>query len=172
MVVLSISGCQTIPKQALLVGSKNLEHRQLQMRKYDSSDESTIVLAAAGVLQDLGFTIDRSETKLGVIVASKDRTAVDSGQVALATTAVVLAALAGSSSNAYQQIDDIQKISASVVTSTSVNMNQIVVRTTFQRIVWNKAGNVSKMESITDAGLYQQFYEKLSKSIFLEAHKI
>ena len=39
-------------------------------------------MSSAGLLQDLGFTIDDSETQLGLIVGSKDRSAVEGGQVA------------------------------------------------------------------------------------------
>lgn len=46
------------------------------------------------------------------------------------------------------------------------------VRVTFQRVVVNTQGQVSRMEALATPELYQEFYEKLSKSVFLEANDI
>ena len=167
-----LAGCQTMPVDVLKLGPDVLAKRQLQTRQFDTKDEEKILSACAGVLQDLGFTVDETEAKLGLIVGSKDRDAVDSGQVAFALTMDVLAALAGSYSNNYSQVDSVQKIRASVVCAQSQDGAKTVVRVIFQRIVWNKAGNVSKLQNITDASLYQGFFEQLSKSVFLEGQNL
>lgn len=169
VVCISLTGCvTTYPKNFLKPAENNLQIRQLQMRQFESANEKEIVLASAGVLQDMGFTIDDSETDLGVIVASKDRDATNVGQV---TLAIVLSALGGSSANAFDSIDKVQKIRVSVVTKLSLEGN-VLVRTTFQRIVWNNAGNISRLETLKEPELYQGFFEKLSKAIFLEEQKI
>jgi hypothetical protein len=46
------------------------------------------------------------------------------------------------------------------------------VRVTFQRIIFNNMGQVTRNEQIKDPEVYKQFFEKLSKSVFLEAHSI
>lgn len=46
------------------------------------------------------------------------------------------------------------------------------VRVTFQRVVVNTRGMVTLMEAVATPELYQEFYEKLSKSVFLEANDI
>ncbi len=46
------------------------------------------------------------------------------------------------------------------------------VRVTFQRVVVNTQGQVTNMEALETPELYQEFYEKLSKSVFLEANDI
>ncbi len=166
-----LSGCATtIPKDVLKLAPESLAQRQLQTRQYETKDEKQNLAACSGVLQDLGFSLDESETKLGVIVGSKDRDATDAGQVAGATALVLLAALGGVRSNALETIDGVQKIRASVVTS--VFSEKIKVRVTFQRIVWNKRGDISRLETLDDAKLYEGFFEKLSKSVFLEAQLI
>ena len=47
-----------------------------------------------------------------------------------------------------------------------------IVRVTFQRIIYDTHGNVTRAEQIKDPELYQKFYEKLSQAVFLEAHAI
>ena len=46
------------------------------------------------------------------------------------------------------------------------------VRVTFQRVVYNQLGQVNSQAPIHDIAIYQEFYEKLSKSLFLEANQI
>ena len=162
---LIFQGCGGIPKDALSMNKATLEDRQLQTRLFDTSDEEKILSASASLLQDLGFNLDESETDLGLLVSSKERDATDAGQVALA----LLAALGGSN----MPIDSHQNIRASVVTSPiGENGNRTTVRVTFQRIVWNTHGQVSKREKLNDPKMYQEFFDKLSKAVFLEAHGI
>jgi len=173
VLAISLVGCATTyPKDFLKLSESHLQNRQLQMRQYDTQNEAEIISACAGVLQDLGFTLDDSESELGLVVASKDRDATDAGQVAIATMSVILSALGGASSNAFEKIDKTQKIRASIVSNPSLDSGKTVVRVTFQRIIWNARGDVSRMETLKDVELYQGFFERLSKSIFLEAHKI
>ncbi len=167
VVPLGLAACaQSIPKEALQLSSESLEKRQLQTRRFDTRDEASMLSASAQVLQDLGFILDESETKLGVIVASKDRDATETAQV---VGAVLVALLTG----AVVAIDDTQKIRASLVTR-MVNPAQpyISVRITFQRIVWNTQGQVSKLEELAEPEIYQGFFDKLSKAVFLEAHQL
>ncbi len=142
------------------------------MRKYDTTDDKKVLQASAAALQDLGFTVDKSETDLGMIVASKNRSAVSVGQATLAITADVASALFGAYSNLYSQTDKEQKIEASLVVNPSLAEKTTVVRIKFQRVVWNQAGLVSRFETIKNPELYQGFFERLSKAIFLEEQKI
>ena len=81
--ILTLQGCGGIPKDALSMNKTTLEDRRLQTRLFDTSDEGKILSASAGVLQDLGFNLDESETDLGLIVVSKERDATEAGQVVL-----------------------------------------------------------------------------------------
>ncbi|MFA5168061.1 MAG: hypothetical protein WC530_05985 [Candidatus Omnitrophota bacterium] len=144
------------------------------MRKYDTTDEKKVLQASAGALQDLGFTIDKSETNLGVIVASKNRSAVNVGATTLAITADLASAILTRNYNAnfYKNSDKEQKIQASMIINPSLSDKNMVVRVKFQSIVWNQSGQVSRFETIKDPKLYQDFFERVSKAIFLEEHKI
>ncbi|MCZ6604615.1 MAG: hypothetical protein O7A03_05670 [Alphaproteobacteria bacterium] len=165
-----IAGCQQqgIPPEALQLSPQSLSNRLLQTRKFETRDEKFVLQAVAGLLQDTGFNIDESETDLGVIVGSKDRDATETGQV---VGAIVLAVLFGVS----QPIDDTQKIRASIVTKAygdEDNPTYTSVRVTFQRIVWDNRGKISKVEHLDDPKFYQEFFDRLSKAIFLEARGI
>ncbi len=46
------------------------------------------------------------------------------------------------------------------------------VRVTFQRIIYNTAGQATTLEQINEPVLYQEFFDKLSQAVFLEAHEI
>jgi len=160
----SLGGCAArIPKGALAMRPQTLEFRQRSTRRFITSDESRILAASAGLLQDLGFTIDGSESDVGLIVASKDRPAVEGGQVAAKIAFAVLF-------RANIPIDRNQKLRVSVVTRPVGN--EVAVRVTFQRIVWNDRGQISLLEQLDDPEMYQEFFDKLSKAVFLEAHKI
>jgi len=166
IITIIITGCRTIPKDALSLSPESLAQRQLQTRKYETIDEAKILSACASLLQDMGFNLDESETNLGVITSSKMRSAVNPAQ----QVAMVMVAILG---GGYMPTDKVQKMRASVVTRPVGEKGEyIAVRVTFQRIVWNTQNQVTASESLTDPKIYQEFFDKLSKSIFLEAQEI
>ena len=161
-----IVGCETIPKDALILTPKSLEQRQIQTRKYETTDEAKILSACAALIQDMGFNLDESETKLGLISASKKRSAVNGGQIA---AAILVAALGGG----VMPTDKEQTMRVSIVTRPVGEQEEyIAVRVTFQRTVINTENEVTKAESLTDPSIYEEFFDKLSKSIFLEAQEL
>lgn len=162
--LLLASCAETIPPEALQLSHESLQERQAQTRRFETTDEKKLLVAGAQALQDLGFTLEDSETKLGVITGSKDRDATEAGQVA---GAVMLALLFRVNTG----WDDHQKIRASLVTHIG-NGKETSVRVTFQRIVWNTKGRISKVEALDDPQLYQVFFDKLSQSVFLTAQEI
>jgi hypothetical protein len=173
--VLPLMGCQTDSsvqqqKLALTLAPESLAQRQAQMRRFDTKDENNIIGASAAVLQDLGFTIEESSAKTGLIVASKDRDAVESGQVAgQIFLAALITAMGGRADPVWERN---QKIRISIVTRPSADSAAVVVRVTFQRVIWNTKNQVSRVETLDDVILYQQFFDRLAQSVFLEAHQI
>jgi len=143
--------------------AESLEKRQLQTRKFSTKDEGSLLAAAVGLVQDLGFTIESTQSKLGLITGSKQRDATDGGQIAGAMMVALLTGVATA-------VDKDQTIRISIVTRPAGG--QTSLRVTFQRIVRNTHGQISRLEFIEDSEIYQQFFTKLSKAVFLEAQKI
>jgi hypothetical protein len=118
------------------------------------------------VIQDLGFTLEGSETKLGLIVANKNRDATQAGEV----VAAVLIALLGGGQTAISR-DQKVRVSVVVLPTADKVKDSWQVRATFQRIV-TRTDNTQFAETLEDPKLHTEFFEKLSKAVFLEAQKI
>lgn len=161
---LALLACQkSIPRDALMLKLEALADRQLQTRVFETSDESKLLEASAALLQDLGFTIDESEVKCGVIVCSKDRSVTEPYNVALSIVASVFFI-------DYEYATR-QKVLASLVTR-PLEENRIAVRITFQHLVWDTQKELIKNERVNEPEIYQEFFSKLSKSVFLTAQEI
>ena len=160
------SSCVTLPENALKPGENAIKLRQIQTRRFEGIEEPKLLSASAGVIQDLGFNIEESETKLGVITASKQRSAVEAWQVGMA----FLAAMGGGTAS----IDKTQKLRVSVVARPrdKTSKKDFLVRVTFQRMVWNTQNQVTRAEPLNKPEMYQEFFDKLSKAVFLEAQEI
>ena len=65
--VLGLIGCQSVPKDLFSVSSKTVERRQIEMRKYSGIKEEDLLSACSAIVQDLGFTLEGSESKLGLL---------------------------------------------------------------------------------------------------------
>jgi len=164
--VLSLGGCGGLPKDAFKLSATSLQDRQRQTRKFETKDEVALLSAGVGVLQDMGYTLEATEKSVGLITASKNVDATNALQV---TGAILVALLGGGA----QAVDKEQKIRVTFVTIPSTTeKGYFLARITFQRVVWNTQNKVTKAESIKDTKLYEGFFEKLSKSVFLEAYKI
>jgi hypothetical protein len=182
--LLFVAGCVTLPENAMELSPDSLQQRQLQTRRVEGIDEKALLAASVGVLQDLGFNVDEAETRLGVIVASKKRSAIDTSDIitsSLETLAVeiVFALVFGDDeSEGDIHFDVTQKIRICVVTRPALDssgqplQDTQVIRVTIQRLVWDDEGNLSREESIEDPKVYQKFFDRLSKSIFLELQAI
>ena len=228
-----LAGCGTqVPRDALLLTPDSLQNRQMQTRRFDTTDKATMLAAATGVMQDLGFSLEEAEVPLGVLVGSKKRDATSASQMA---GAFLIAALGGGQAavDSHQTIrvslvmrensgssgsSSVKSLSASDLASLRADMERnisaalrknhseetsrrvarqvaesttrvleddlkkvlavqtsggdSIVRVTFQRLVFDTTGQITRAEQINDPAIYRQFYDKLSKSVFLEAHEI
>lgn len=152
------------------IETSTAQERQLQIKRFNTVDNNKILLSSIATLQDLGFNIDEINKDFGLISASKTR---DARETSTQVGIVFLALLSPSAAiSASRQSDNIQEIKVSVIISTNEKNKITFVRLTAQRIMKNQEGAVNEVETIKDKEIYQQFYEKLSKSVFLEANEL
>jgi hypothetical protein len=181
-------GCTTPtePGELFQLEPESLANKANQTRYFDTSGDRELLSASAAVLQDLGFQISESAPEIGFLRAAKERSAREYGQeitrvlVALLTTA--LSVVGGGNAVQIIPVDLHQQINASLVARPlGTQGTRHEVRVLFYRLVWKgdgQSGDASippgqqRMEMIRDAGIYQQFFARLSKAVFLEAHKI
>ncbi len=166
-----LAGCAQVPQKVLELPPESLQNRQLQTRRFETIDREKMLAAASNVLQDLGFTLEEAEIPLGVLTGSKTRSAVQTAQATTAIVIGILGALAGSGGK-MPAIDAHQTIRVCVVMRQKPGSDESTVRATFQRVVVNTENRITKAEQINDVAIYKEFFEKLSKSVFLEAHEI
>ena len=177
-----LSGCVSMPKadNFFKLTPESAKHRALQTRMFETSNEKELLSASAAVLMDLGFQVEESSTEVGVLRAAKERSAREYGQEILQVFIFFLGAFCGES--VIIPVDLHQQINATLATRQSeTNSSNFSVRIHFYRRVWKGSGQSGdqdippgqqRLEMIYDGIIYQQFFAKLSKSVFLEAHEI
>jgi hypothetical protein len=164
---------------------ESLKNRALQSRIFETTNEKELLSASAAVLQDLGFQIEESEVEMGILRAAKERSAREfwqefwQGFVLLLSTA---ASAGGGNAITIMPVDLHQQIGATLATRPlEGDDSRYTVRIFFHRTLWKgdgQSGNrhippgEQRMEAIYDGKIYQQFFAKLSKGLFLEAHEI
>ena len=178
-----LSGCvQQMPKveSFFALTPESAQHRALQTRMFDTSDEKELLSASAAVLQDLGFQIEESAKEVGMLRAAKERGAREYGQELAQSLLFILLAITGKA--VIMPVDVHQQINATLVTRRSeTDASRFSVRILFHRSVWKGDGNTGdqhippgeqSLGMIYDGKIYQQFFAKLSKGVFLDAHQI
>jgi hypothetical protein len=165
-VLLLTAGCAAVTLDSdLNLTPEMFAQRQMQTRRFDTRDERKILGTCAALLQDTGFTIDESDTQLGLLIASKERDASDAGQW------VVF--IVGAAFGVTLPPDKDQVMKAFVTTRPAgTEGRQVAVRVAFERAVFDTEHRLKKIEALNDPNMYQAFFEKLSKALFLEAHDI
>ena len=175
-IILVTAGCVDPNAIALDIGKPSIDEgetvssvRAIQSRRFYTLETKKIILASTATLQDLGFNIQVTSSEYGVISASKDRDAVESGQIAGQVVLAFLAALGGSSHT--PTYDESQQINVSLVVN-QTDEKSSVVRVFFDRHLTNNHGQLWRAEVIKDPEIYQEFFDNLSASMFLEANEI
>ena len=66
-----ITGCATTHDARILGADNQVELRSLQTRSFDTSDKTVVVRNVISTLQDLSFVIDKADTDLGTVSATR-----------------------------------------------------------------------------------------------------
>ncbi len=175
-------GCvaHTQPDELFQLKSESAANRAMQSRLFETKDEAELLSASAAVLQDLGFQVEESVREVGFLRATKERSAREYGQdisrffVFLLSTPLVLV----QQPPIVMPVDLHQKIAATLVTRpVNPEATRQEVRVVFYRVVWKGEGSSGqqgippgeqRMDMLRDPVMYQTFFAKLSKAVFLE----
>ena len=178
----SFIGCvaHTQPDELFQLKPESAANRAMQTRLFETKDETELLSASAAVLQDLGFQVEESVREVGFLRATKERSAREYGQditrlfVFLLSTPLVLV----QQPPIIMPVDLHQKIAATLVARpVNPEATRQEVRVVFYRVVWKGDGSSGqqgippgeqRMEMLRDPVLYQTFFAKLSKAVFLE----
>jgi len=168
-----LASCVNANQVAMQIGAPPkvaVEMRAMQTRRFDTLDEVKMIAAATQTMQDLGYIVSESQTDVGVLVGSKMRDAEETGQIAGQVALTIMFALLGAVYNPVWDKD--QNISLTIVTTPIDNSKQHNVRASFSRHITNTSGKTASDEVLIDPKIYQEFFDKLSEGVFLEAHAI
>ena len=169
------------PSELFQLKPESAQHKAAQTRFFETPDDIELLSASAAVLQDLGFQVTESVHQLGYLRATKERSARERRQ-SINRILVLILSLGGT----QMPVDLHQKIEASMVARpVNSDATRHEVRIQFYRVIWMGDGQqsngqqseyippgIQKMEMVRDPVIYQQFFARLSKAVFLEAHKI
>ena len=172
--LMAVAACQQTPNErAMRLGAPSesaVSLRTLETRRFDTTDETRMLSAAAQTLQDLGFTLTEASKEVGLLVGDKQRDAQEAGEVASQVAISLIAAvLLGVQHD--PNWDKEQSISATLTVSPVGRSKQVDVRVSFDRLV-TRTNGVKRAELIEDPEIYRVFFEKLSAAVFLEAHDL
>ena len=177
-----LSSCITKPKPETFfqLTPSSAKYKALQSRIIESSKDKELLSASAAVLQDLGFQIEESVVDAGMLRAVKERSAREYSQE-IGQVFIFILSVFGQSAIIIP-VDLHQQIAATLVMHPIENSpSRFNVRIVFHRTLWKGEGSsgnqsilpgLQSMEMIYDPKIYQQFFAKLSKSVFLEIHQI
>lgn len=153
----SLVGCTTGHQQPL---KTQLEVREFQTRLFDTTKTDEVLSAVVEAFQDQGFMVKNVVPQVGLVSASRDTDVEDAG---LATFQMMMFG-----QNAIWSKNSTIEATANVKTVAG----KTKVRANFQEKVMNNRGTVDRVNTIEDPKFYQNFFDKIGKSIFIEKQKI
>ena len=149
--------------------------REMQTRLFETDSELQLLNAGTGVLQDMGFVVDESEVRLGLVTASRTVDATKSFSDILAE-----ATLAGFTFGLWLAFNpdavhnpSKQTVRVSLTTSPSTTREAAFqARVVFDRTVYTTEGGPMESGTLRSAEVYEAFFDALTKSVFLEAEHL
>ena len=160
---------QALKNDELRLKESPLEIRTIQSRTFSAPTETELLAATIAVLQDMEYNVDRIESPLGVITASKVVDADSAGeQFGLFMLDLLCALMTGDCAAMDSASDDQLVLLTFVVQPRLADSTEFVARVTLQRVVHDMQDRVVLKEPIHEPEMYQQIFDRLGKAIFLE----
>lgn len=165
---LLLAGCQNpdwANEYALRHGAPRANAAQLreaQTTRLSTEDELLVLSEATQALQDLGYTVEESAPRAGVLAGSKDRDATEAPQIAGQIALTIGLALLGVHHQPVWDTD--QLIRVTLTTRPDPARRQVALRASFERIVMNNQG-IARAEPLEDREFHDGLYEKLRSGL-------
>lgn len=151
-----LTACQQVPPQPL---KTQLQVREYQTRVFDSNKTDEVMSAVVEAFQDQGFMVKNVVPQVGLIAASREVDLEDQDM------AMFRRFLLGR--DAKWEKNSTIEATANVKTQAG----KTKVRLNFQEKVLNNHGGVDSIRIIEDLKFYQDFFDKVGKSIFIGNQK-
>jgi hypothetical protein len=149
----ALGGCATLPSSEAFFDPVTLEQRQVQTRLYESSDNTRVLQASIALLLDNGFQINQAENRLGWVHAYK-----------------VVRSKKGEDEIFSSWIGVFY---ATVVTGTAHEQPDVTrVRVTLHGANFGKPQATGDFHLVVTPEIYQEFFNRLSKALFLDGRRI
>jgi len=158
-----VAGCQDpewANKAALQTGAPRADAAQIRERqtaRFNTVSEERLLVEATQVLQDLGFTIEESAPRFGVLAGSKDRDGTEAPQIAGQIALMVGLALFGVQ---YNPTWDTDQVIRTTLSTAPVGPQDYALRVSFERIVTNNRGQ-SRVEELAAPEFSTGFFEQI-----------
>lgn len=159
-----LCGCQSDPdwanKAALQIGAPRTDAAEIRTRQtatFAVTSEERLLVEATQVLQDLGFTVEESAPRYGVLAGSKDRDAKETGQVVAQVALTIGLAVLGVR---YDPVFDTDQVIRATLTTSPAGSQVATLRISFERIVTNNKG-LSRVEELTAPEFSSGFFAKV-----------
>jgi hypothetical protein len=155
-----------------------LEVRAYQTRDFDTADTQQVMKAMLNVLQDDGYVVKNAVVDLGLITAAKEIDVApgrsSSGGFGGLGGGIIIGGpgpggvIVGSDGPQTFRKTEVRDFTGNV----SAFGKQTRVRVSFQRKLLDNRGGVVEVEAIDDAEFYQDFFSRMSKSVFLQQEQL
>ena len=158
-----------------------LEVREYQTRTFDTADTALVMKAMFNVLQDDGYVVKNAVVELGLITAQREsdlapgRSGANGGGIFGGLGGIVIGGTGpgGVVVGGSQQEPSFPKTEVRDFTgNVSAFGQQTKVRVSFQRKVLDNRGQVVEVEPVSDLEIYQSFFSRMDKSLFLQKENL
>lgn len=157
ILTLCLAACE--PRSADVLKTQ-LEVREFQTRTFDTANTNEVLSAVVEAFQDQGFMVKNVVPQVGLVSATKEVDIEDQGQ------AILKSLLLGN--GALWRKNTVLEATANVKT---VN-GKTKVRANFQEKALSNLGTLDTVSIIEDPKFYQNFFDKIGKSIFIEKNQM
>ena len=161
-----------------------LEVREYQTRTFDTADTALVMKAMLNVLQDDGFVVKNAVVDLGLLTAQREsdlapgRSGGDGGfgNIFGGLGGIVIGGgrgpggvvVGGSQQEAAFPKTEVRDFTGNI----SAFGRHTKVRVSFQRKVLDSRGQVVEVEPVTELQIYQSFFSRMDKSLFLQQENL